>query len=225
MATTQQLLDLKYGRQLLEDRARLSELFSESILGSAYNQNIYSLEGIMNILQITVGWTSADLKGFNLLTKLKELYASGNTETELDLSSLTALEYLYVDNSANLTSIGNLLHLKNLKVIDISFTSIAYIGETIYNTNLIKIIARYSNLYLINMDYTSLIEIDFYNAKLNNNEVNNQLSKARTGRAAYGKLTTLNLGGANMAIPTGGAANADYVWLINNGVSVTIRTA
>jgi uncharacterized protein YjbI with pentapeptide repeats len=226
MATTQELLDLKYGRQLLEDRARLSELFSEEILGSAYNQNRNTLEGILNIEMISAGWTNAKLKGLGLLSKLKGLYMAGSAETELNIRSLTDLEYLHVEYSGSLASIGNLLYLTKLKEINIMNTAITSIGELVYNVNLISINASNSNLTSANMNYTALETVNFQNAKFNQAAVDKVLSDAATAKSNGSPLETLTLDGANMAVPTNGANNSAYKGLRDYmNVTVTIRTS
>jgi len=56
-------------------------------------------------------------------------------------------------------------------------------------------------------------------------QVDKVLADMHTAYDATGKIATINLSGANMGIPTDGVNNADYVYLTNAGVSVTIRTA
>ncbi|GEM_PF-2579666 len=226
MATTQELLDLKYGRQLLEDRARLSELFSEEILGSAYRQNINTLTGILNIEEINTGWTNAKLKGLGLLSKLKRLHIEGNAETELNISNLTDLEYLHVGYSDGLTSIGRLLYLTQLKEISIMNTAIAYIGDIVYSNQLVSINASNSNLSAISLNYTSLETINFQNAKFDQAAVDKVLSDAATAKRNGSPLETLTLDGANMAMPTNRDTNSSYLYLRDTAhITVTIRTS
>jgi hypothetical protein len=52
--------------------------------------------------------------------------------------------------------------------------------------------------------------------------VDNILTTLREQKLAGGLISVINLSGT--AAPTGGAANADAVWLANNGVTVTLGT-
>jgi len=204
MATTQELLDLKYGRQLLEDRARLAELFSEEILGSAYSQNRHTSDDILNMETLNVYYTLATLKGINLLKNLKNLYAQGNLNTVLNLSNLINLENINVKFSPNLTTIGSLRKLTKLKYININDTSITF----------------------LRIDYTSLLTVDCHNAKFHRNAVDTTLLEAEAAKHYDGcLLTTLHLDGENMGIPTGIDQNEHYLSLVQLGVDVTIRTS
>jgi hypothetical protein len=232
MATAQQLLDLKYDRQLIEDRARLSELFSEDILGALYRQHRDTMASILATIDLSISYQNdfnTSFKGLHLLTNLESLGAGNNGSGDMNISSLVNLKTIDLFNSYNLTSIGSLLNLVELEGIWLTNAPVQSIGSI---RNSVKLIEAYFNgcqLDTIDVNFSTFTSLETLNVADNafsTSVVNSLLNSARSALAANPALPlqTLNLGGSTMGIPTGGASNADYVWLLNNGVTVTIRT-
>lgn len=228
MATTQELLDLKYGRQLLEDRARLSELFSESILGNMFNQNRNKFSDIVTATYLNLGYQRSGVnifKGLYLMTNLETIYGASSIGSEINIASLVKLKSVNFGYCTQLTTVGCLNNLILLEQLILNDTLIDYIGDLAECNHLININLSNTNLIYVYLNFSNLQTAIFSNCKFDGYAITETLSRAHAAKAAGSPLTMLNLGGANMAIPTGGAANADYVWLTNNGVTVTIRTA
>jgi len=232
MATTQQLLDLKYERQLMEDRARLSELFSEDILGALYRQGRDTMASILATIDLSISYQlgfNTSFKGLNLLTNLEALGAGNNGSGDMNISSLVNLKVIDLYNSINLNSIGSLLNLINLESIWLTNSPIESIGSIRNSTKLEE--AHFNGCHLNSIDvnfatFTALRILNLADNYFSTGSINGILEAAKLALAANPSLPleTLNLGGATNGIPTGGAANANYTWLITNGVTVTIRT-
>ena len=105
-------------------------------------------------------------------------------------------------------------HLKTLNGLDLlkALTSL-----NLYNNQLTDV-GDLSGL-------TALTYLRLDNNNFATAQVDKVLADMHTTYDATGKIATINLSGANMGIPTDGVNNADYVYLTNAGVSVTIRTA
>lgn len=192
------------------------------------------------------------LKGLQYLKNLSILRLSINNFTDIGkldgLINLTDLE-IY---SNKLTNIGNLTNLKKLVTVQIHSNLLTGVGRLNALTSLVTLEA-YSNrltdigslsgcvnLATINLIYNlfeqftasyipfnNLITLNFEGNRITTSGtggIDAILAAANVGRTTYGKLTSINLSGINMGIPTGGNANSDVVALRAAGVTVTIRT-
>ena len=207
MATEQQVIDVKYDIIKAEQEQKLREIFDPTILSWLYKNNVNTLEDAFNFtgfFDITnFNKTFLSLKGIEYLKGTEGIYLRGNTFTgvDLDLSQNINIEYLYCEYTG-LTSIGNIGFLSKLKSIFLTNnSSIGYFGSIANNINLI-------DFYVSGIGLTQ-IDVDRY------------LSQCKTAYDAGAPFT----GGINLssnAIPTGGATNPDYVYLTNEGITVTI---
>jgi len=229
MATTQEAIDTKYDYYLALRDEKLKSLFSPEILGWARQNGLNTFESITNkngVLDLSKRHIKT-LIGVDLLKKIEELRINSNQLTDIgNLSGLNALTLININNN-QLTDIGDLSGLIALTYISASSNQLTDIGDL---SGLIAL--TYLNLYdnqltdigdlsgLVSLTYLNLYNNNFTTAK-----VDKVLADMHSAYDATGVISSINLSGANMGIPTDGASNADYVYLTNAGVSVTIRTA
>jgi len=229
MATTQQAIDTKYDYYLALRDEKLKALFSPVILGWARQNGLNTFEDMVNYAG-TLDFPSRHLKtlnGLDLLKALTHLNLGSNQLTDVvDLSGLTALTYLNLGYN-QLTDVWDLSGLTALTylnlysnqltgVVDLSgLTALTYLSLA---NNQLTDVGDLSGL-------TALTSLYLYNNNFATAQVDKVLADMHTAYDATGKIATIDLSGATMGIPTGGVNNADYVYLTNAGVSVTIRTA
>jgi hypothetical protein len=79
-------------------------------------------------------------------------------------------------------------------------------------------------LTFIDIVWDNLFYLDLSNCSIPTIEIDKYLYWARLAKEDGSPLTTLNLAGSSMGIPTGGAANTNYTTLQSLGVTVSIRT-
>jgi len=250
MTTTQQAIDTKYDYYLALRDEKLKTLFSPAILGWARQNGLNTFENMVNYAG-TLDFSSRHLKtlnGLDLLKALTYLNLASNQLTDVgNLSGLTALTHLYLDNN-QLTNIGDLsgltaltyLYLYNNQLTDVGnlsgLTALTYLhlaSNQLTDVGNLSGLTALTYLNLYNNQLTDIGDLSGLTALttlyLNNNnfataQVDKVLADMHTAYDATVKIATINLSGANMGIPTGGVNNADYVYLTNAGVSVTIRT-
>ena len=131
-------------------------------------------------------------------------FSSRHLKTLNGLDLLKALKSLYLANN-QLTDVGDLSGLTALTQLHLYNNQLTNIGDL-------------SGL-------TALTYFYLYNNNFATAQVDKVLADMHAAYDATGKIATIDLSGATMGIPTDGVNNADYVYLTNAGVSVTIRTA
>jgi hypothetical protein len=228
MATTQQLLDLKYGRQLMEDRARLSELFSEDILGALFLQGRYTFEEILATTSLNLGYQNGlntSFKGLELLKNLQTLFAGNSIGGEINLSSLTQLEDIDFGYCFNLEDVGSLKNLQALKYLRLYNTKVTNLGSLSTCTDLIIADLYNNKLTNIAIDFTSLVTLNLSGNIFSSADINTLLGEAYNAVYLHNSpLQTLNLDGATMGIIS--EENGYYRELTDTlNVDVTIQTA
>lgn len=191
------------------------------------------------------------LKGLAHLSNLTTIVLSDSLWTDIgNLSGLKNLTTLEITNLPNLTYLGTVTRLISLTKLNINTTNIKTIGKVDYLTLLteinvylnkltnIGILTNLVNLVTVNLfgnqltdigSCTGLTKVVTFNLQDNlipTSKVDLILSQFAAIVAAQGGskvLTSLNLTGNGMGIPTGGSANASVVALRAAGVTVTIR--
>ncbi len=208
MATTQNLKDVSYDIALIKQQMDLREIFSDFILGIADGQGLNTYEEIitMTTFPVTVssGLTDEDLKGVDHLVNITGLTLYINNLTEIDLSRLTSLQVVSMDTN-QLTSIGKVNKLAQLNDIYLS-------GNPL--TNGIGNISSLANITRLYLDSCSL----------STDLVDRYLSQCKAAYIAGSSFSGgINLAGSSNGIPTNGASNSDYTYLVGEGVTVLIR--
>jgi len=229
MATTQQAIDTKYDYYLALRDEKLKELFSPVILVWARQNGLNTFEDMINYAGV-LSLNNANLKtlhGVDLLKALTGINFSYNQLTDVgDLSGLSELTSLYIIGNP-LTNVGNLSLLTKLTTIVFSSNQLTDIGSLSKLISLTYVELAYNQLTDIG-DLSGLVALTYLGVSNNNlttAKVDKVLTDMHTAYDATGNIATISLNGANMGIPTDGASNADYVYLTNAGVSVTIQTA
>jgi len=228
MTTTQQAIDTKYDYYLALRDEKLKALFSPAILGWARQNGLNTFEDMVNYAG-TLDFSSRHLKtlnGLDLLKALTRIYLYNNQLTDVgDLSGLTALTYLYLSNN-QLTDVGDLSGLTALTYLNLYNNQLTDIGD-LSGLTALTILSLYNNQLTDVGDLsglTALTILYLYGNNFATAQVDKVLADMHTAYDATGVIATIDLSGATMGIPTGGVNNADYVYLTNAGVSVTIRT-
>jgi len=160
------------------------------------------------------------INGFNSLRKLSSNYINGSGNYQAFYGNFSGCTNLtHIDFTASTLATNSPFVLPTLSA-NANLVSVDMLGSTFPNyitlanvgnlqNNLL--LQRYS-LTFLNATNSTLISI-----------VNNILSSLRTQKQTNGgAINTIILTGT--PAPTGGTSNADYVWLIANGVSVTLGT-
>jgi len=229
MATTQQAIDTKYDYYLALRDEKLKSLFSPVLLGWARQNGLNTFEDIVNYAGV-LNLSSRHLKtlnGIDLFAALTSLNFYNNQLTDIgDLSGLTALTYINLYEN-QLTDIGDLSGLTALTYLSLGANQLTDIGDLSGLTALYRI-DFYNNPLTDIGDLSGLTALNELILKSNNfatAEVDKVLADMHTAYDATGVIATIDLSGATMGIPTDGVSNADYVYLTNAGVSVTIQTS
>ena len=229
MTTTQKAIDTKYDYYLALRDEKLKALFSPAILGWARQNGLNTFEDMVNYAG-TLDFSSRHLKtlnGLDLLKALTQLYLQNNQLTDVgDLSGLTALTFLYLNNN-QLTDVGDLSGLTALTHLYLYNNQLTDVGDLSGLTALTRLYLDRNQLTDVGdlSGLTALTQLTFFNDNFATAQVDKVLADMHTAYDATGKIATISVSGANMGIPTNGVNNADYVYLTNAGVSVTIRTA
>ena len=229
MATTQQAIDTKYDYYLALRDEKLKALFSSAILGWARQNGLNTFEAMTNYAGAIslIGENLSTIKGVDFLLGLTQIDFSYNKLTDVgDLSGLSALEVIHLQNN-QLTDIGNVSGLKSLTELNVYNNQLTDIG-ILSELTALTYLNVYNNQLTVVGDLSEHTALTYLNLGANNLEtaqVDAALANMHTAYDLSGKIATIDLHGTYMAIPTGGVNNADYVYLTNAGVSVTIRTA
>lgn len=221
----QELIDAKGKYQKMLNVEKLHFLFSESILG--YMLETYALTefdeliaSAGNLLLSQRGLKS--LKGLNFMRSLNELQLDTNGLTDIgDISGLTKLTELKL-NTNQLTDVGSVSGLIKLTTLYVNVNQFTDIGVVSALVDLVYFYA--SSNQLSNIGSVSGLT-SLYRLRLDNNQfptaaVDAILSDMKAAHQATGSITQVYL--ANNSVPTGGATNADYLYLTDAGVTVTI---
>lgn len=235
MATTQELINVKYDKLVAERKAYLKTLISEEILAHYAAQNKFTFEEmIADVVGITLSDKiySKDIKGVEYFINSTGLYlASANLTSIGNLSSLTKMVILSI-TANQFTNIGTLSFMTNLTTLNAGSNKLTFIGSL---SACNKLVTCYLNSNLFTsfpatyINWTKLVTFSLEANQINTAGVDAILASAKTAVdaqvAGTGRvLATLKLSGSLMGIPTGGASNANYAALIAAGVAVTIRT-
>lgn len=193
MATTQQLLDLKYDQQLGINQIQLQEIFSLGILGALrsrvpsifqysqiisiteYTHRLYdvstigtdSLKGInhcVNLTTLTAAWTGINKAEVSGLVNLTVLNLATCKLTAINVSQLVNLISLYVHEN-QLTTIGSVTKLLNLSILYARNNQLTTIGDISALVNLTDISLSYNSLTTIGAvtGLTKLTRLDIPN--------------------------------------------------------------
>jgi len=207
MATTQQAIDVKYDYYLALRDEKLNTLLSPAVLGVAKQNGLETFEDIKNftgVFQLDNSETTS-VAGIEYFNNITQLFLDNNQLSgALDFSCIINLSYLYANNN-QLTSIGNVSGLTELERLIVNDNQLTNVG-----------------------DLSGLTKLKFLHLDNNNfatEQVDKVLSDMRVAYDATGTISGIYLSGVSMGIPTGGVNNADYVYLINAGVAVTIQTS
>jgi len=229
MATTQQAIDTKYDYYLALRDEKLKSLFSPAILGWARQNGLNTFEDMVNYngeLYLDHRHLKT-LIGIDLLKSISLINCSNNQLTDVGkLDGLTSLTYISLGGN-QLTDIGVLSGLTALTRIYLYTNQLTEIGDLSELILLEQINLSHNQLTDVG-NISGLTALSYLNLNDNNfatAQVDKVLADMHTAYDATGVIETIDLSGANMGIPTDGASNADYVYLTNAGVSVTIQTA
>jgi len=156
---------------------------------------------------VILGWARENgLKTFEAMVNYNNVLGlpSRELKTLKGLDLLAGLTQLNIGRN-QLTDVGDLSGLFALQYLYANVNELTNVGR----------------LY----DMINLISLRLNENQFATEQVDQILSDMHTAYDATGKISSILLNGANMGVPTGGVNNADYVYLTNAGVSVTIQTA
>lgn len=224
MATTQEALDLRYDILQAEKEQKLNEIFDQNIISFAKKNNLTTFEEISTLLiELDFDYTKiSKIKGVEYLRGLVNLLSVGCNLTELDLTSIRSLNYISLGFN-QLINVGNLSQLVNLTNLFLNNNSLEKVG----------LLNKMVGLVNLNLNDNQLTDVGYLGGLVNLNScglarnnfstgiVDNLLSGAKVAYNVNNSLSVLALEGN--AVPTGGANNADYLYLIGQGVTVTIE--
>jgi len=156
---------------------------------------------------VILGW--ARQNGLNTFEEILN-YTGTPDFSNRELSSLNGFDLLLSIGGCNIannsiTDIGDISGFKNMGYFNASNNQLTKVGNISGITTLTYVILNDNNF--------------------STQSVDNALKDLHAAFDAGANLIAIYLQGANMGIPTNGVNNADYVYLTNAGVSVTIRTA
>lgn len=229
MATLQNIIDTKYDKLLAEKAAYLKTIFSEKLLAILRKQGATTYEQIIALTTISYNERKfgGSLSGINHLKNLTVLQMHTNDLDSIgDISSLTALKSVNLSYN-NLTSIGSVFAMTGLTSLRLNNNNLSNIGA-LQNFDSLTELRLNNNQFetfpLYSFSWTSLIEFNMYNNKLTTETVDAILAAAHTAVVAGAPLDILQLSGGTNGVPTGGASNADYVYLAANITTCGINT-
>ena len=226
MATAQQLLDLKYNRQIAEDHQYLHDNFSPSIIAELYRQNTNPISNITTTTTCNLyNLNDTTITGLNKLKNLTDLRIVGlpNINSGVNLSYFKNIQRVEIDYCPNL---GNIYQIIDCK----SASSIA-----IRRTNMTDFI------YKINPEYAGIDDYTSQGASWANNLVNLDLRYNKLTVAAvdfiihmlhqYNStfetpiINTIDLSGGTNGIPTSNEVLTGLETLMaNNGGTLTYNS-
>jgi hypothetical protein len=207
MATEQQVIDLKYDILKAEQEKTLKSIFGQEIISWAYLNNLSTFQEISQAA-ISVGISGSvesEIKGIEYLKNITGVSIDRSETSSIDLSAALDLTSIVINLCPNLSSFGNCLNLTKVTQMYIYQNGLTSLGR-LSKMNKVSLIVAYSNNF-------------------GTNEMNQILKDLKTAYDSVGggNLTSCNF--SNSGIPTGGVNNAEYLYLVGQGVSVTIQTS
>lgn len=238
MATTQQLLDLKYDYQQALNEKQLKEMFSEILLGVFRGQNLKTFAEIKTATSLDIegqnggSYDTAAIKGIQFLTALETLsYRSMRTTDIGDLSGLHSLKQCSV-NTNSLSTIGLVNKLTDLTLLSIYANQITTIGSIAELINLVTFYASGNKLVTVG-SVSNLVNLANFTVDGNYFTAGNLTTLISEFRdmlyslaSPSRKLKLLDISGATMPIPTAGdIAKINEMHNTLGVTTITYRTA